>query len=104
MIAIIGWLFTTFLVWLGISAVMFVFSMGTFSSIGPHKKSYWKWSILLSIYATIPIVGWIVGFMHVSYAWNKMGKEVEKNRQVQQMKMQEQIKEFEEKEQEKNKE
>ena len=102
MIAIIGWLFTTFLVWIMISMVMFVFSMGTVSSIGPEKKLYWKWSILLSIYATIPFIGWIVGFMHVSYAWNKTKKENEKNRQEQQMKMQEEIQSFEEKE--KNKE
>jgi len=40
--------------------------------------------------------------MHVSYAWNKMGQDIEKNKQLQQVKMQEEIKSFEE--QEKNKE
>lgn len=74
MYVIVMWLITALITWFGLSAIMFVFSMGNFSSIGPYKKQYWKWSILLSIYITIPVIGWLIGIMHVSYAWNKKPK------------------------------
>lgn len=58
------------LVWLIISAIMFVFSMGTCSPLqgAPHRKMYWKWSILLTIYICMPVVGWIAGFIHIYLA------------------------------------
>lgn len=77
------WPLTAFITWIGLSAIMFVFSMGQFSALegATFKKQYWKWSILLSIYITIPIIGWIVGMLHVSYAWNKMTTEKTKKNQ-----------------------
>ena len=78
---IILWPVTVFFTWIGLSVVMFVFSMGQFSALegATFRKQYWKWSILLSIYITIPVIGWIVGLMHVSHAWNNFGKPTNTN-------------------------
>lgn len=71
---VILWPLTVFFTWIGVSFVMFVFSMGQLSALegAAFQKQYWKWSILSSIYLTIPVIGWLIGFMHVSYSWNKM--------------------------------
>lgn len=67
------WPLAAFFTWVILSMIMFVFSMGQFSCLegAAYRKQYWKWSILLSIYITIPVIGWLIGMMHVSYAWNK---------------------------------
>ena len=67
---IFGWLLSVFATWILISIFMFLFTMGSMSPLdnAPMKKDYWKWSILLSIYFNVPIIGWIFGFFHVKYA------------------------------------
>jgi hypothetical protein len=42
MYVIVMWFVTALITWFGLSAIMFVFSMGNFSSIEPYKKQYWK--------------------------------------------------------------
>lgn len=70
---VILWPITVFITWIILSAIMFVFSMGQFSPLegATYRKQYYKWSILLSIYLTIPVIGWFIGFIHVKYAWKK---------------------------------
>ena len=70
MMYVILWLLGVFAVWLLISGIMFVFSMGQFSPLegAAYNKQYWKWSILLSILTMIPFIGWIIGYSMVSSA------------------------------------
>lgn len=61
------WLASAFSVWLVITLIMFLFTMGAMSPIdgAPYRKQYWKYSLLGTFYVTVPIIGWIVGAIHM---------------------------------------
>lgn len=71
------WMVSAIGTWLTISFAMIVFSLG---ALGPFKNSkyrrpYWKWSLLTTFYLTVPVIGWLAGFIHVAYAINRHTEE-----------------------------
>jgi hypothetical protein len=71
------WMVSALGTWLTLSIAMIALSLG---ALGPFKSSkyrgpYWKWSLLLTFYFTVPVIGWVAGFIHLAYAANRYMEE-----------------------------
>lgn len=60
-----------FLVWMAMGSILFLGSMAEVSPFpgSTKKKVFWKWSLLLTVYACVPFFGWMLGAIHVYYTW-----------------------------------
>ncbi len=71
--SIFSWLLMVAGVWMVVSLIMFVFSMGQFSPLdgARFQNYYWKWSILIAVYLSIPFIGWLAGAIHLKSSFSK---------------------------------
>ncbi len=65
-------LIALFFVWIIVSTMMFIMTLGAVSVLNPSgRKTFWKWSLLLTFYIGVPIIGWMIGLVHL---WVIVGK------------------------------
>lgn len=69
----IAWFISALGTWMTLSLAMIVLSLGQLApfKFSKHRRAYWKWSLLVTFYLTVPVVGWIAGFIHLAYAANR---------------------------------
>jgi hypothetical protein len=69
----IVWSISALCTWLTLSLAMIVLSLGELAPFksSKYRRSYWKWSLLLTFYFTVPVIGWVAGFIHLAYAANR---------------------------------